>query len=575
MKVAYLGPKGTYSALALAQYFPDADPHPCNTITQVFELLSTSKVDAGFVPKENLVQGPVTETLDCLLQFQKQIGIYDSYEMQIEHALGQFPVAGANAVTANEIHVVYSHQQALEQSSSYLRKKLPNAKLVAVESTAAAVELVRQSKKNDAAVIGAAETLKENGFTIIEQSLLSDARNETRFVLLLRHSDISAQSKLDAHARNIATASATQADRKFITSFLIAPGRDRKGLLYEILGIVSAKYGLNMCSIHSRPDKAGGFTFHLDIEGRRGEAAVDECLVELDRFCKESTGEVAEISVFGSYPFYPFERSNFSKVCVVGGEGAMGQWFVKFFSDCGLEVSTVDKGDGKKLGKALGAADVVLLSVPMSTFDEVVAAVLPHLRAGQLVVENCSIKSVSLPKLVSVIPSGIEVLGIHTMFGPSCNTLRGQNILITKSDSSGAIAKSFENLFYKHGAILSHASIAEHDHMAAMFQSLLHVVFISLAEVFRDNFSEEESYAAFSTPNSRELFKAMGRVLNQSDELISDMQVLNSKALELRRRYIESLFRMVFDLEYQQLNSLLQSAKDSREFFAKRLAELI
>lgn len=558
--VAFFGPAGSHTEAALIEHLKPERTKACLSIAEVFSALSQGEADFGFVPLENMLQGPVTETLDQLFEHREKIFIHSSYLSEISHCLGVLPTADSSPLPKDRIELVYSHEQALRQCSKYLHLQLPNAEICQAPNTAAAANLVRGQNLTNAAVIAAKETLLQNGFIVIEEQISDYSGNKTRFALLGRG------SVSDLAATETEAAIYKEEDLEFITSIVVDPGRDRQGLLFEILQVISIQNGVNLVSIHSRPDTKGGFVFHLDLEGSLQDDSVRKCLEALHRYCSDTTGKSAEIVVCGSYPRERFRALPFRRIGIIGGEGKMGRWFSNFFTQATLDVLISDKERGLLLEQLVARSDIIILSVPMSQISEIVRKICPLLRPGQLVVENCSIKSCALPGLVELTPPGVEVLGLHTMFAADIPSIKGENIIITPTEKSGKLAKALEDLLYKYGAMLSYASVEEHDKYAAFLQALNQLVLISLADVMRDSFSSLKELDPFSTPNSRQTLQTMKRVLSQSEELIVDLQTLNSQYPDMRHRFLATVSKLINALDEKDVETLLATVRSSSIF---------
>lgn len=561
--VAFLGPTGTHTEHALQAFLAPKKPLACFSVTEVFRLLSDGKVEAGFIPIENLIQGPVTETLDQLLNYKNEIYIADSYLMPIKNALGILPVPNTLAPKTktawqDNIKQIYSHEQPLKQCSRYLAKELPQAERNSAASTAAAIALVKEKNLTDAVVIAAKSSLVDRGFAILEEDISDFPDNKTRFVLIQKGdvNEVLANLKVPP-----------EGGEEFATAIVVNPGRDRQGLLFELLQVISVQHGINLISIHSRPDRKGGFVFHFDLEGHPGEKRLSDCLDNLRRFCVDATGQTAEISVLGYYPRNSFHALSFIKcVGIVGGHGKMGSWLADFFRAAGSRVIVNDKDQGVSLSELAKEAEVIFLSVPMSAAREVVSELIPLLRPGQLVVENCSVKGCVLADLEKLAPPEVEVLGIHTMFAGDIKTLRGENVIFTRTARSKNLSSAVEDIFYKYGAKISHSEAEKHDEIASFVQSLLQFNMIVLADVLGESFNDAHALEIFSTPNYRNILQTMSRVLNQSDELILDLQTVNNKAAPMRGRYLASACRLVSALNHNERQTLLEAVNRGRKF---------
>ena len=140
MRMGFLGPSGTYTEDAARRAAPHATHVAMMSIDAVFEAVATGHVEFGLVPIENVIAGPVTETLDNLYTYADRINIVDMLVVPIQHAIGVLPEA-VNAVTATPTLVkrVLSKDQALKQCSHYLDAHFPNSVRVDTLSTAEAV----------------------------------------------------------------------------------------------------------------------------------------------------------------------------------------------------------------------------------------------------------------------------------------------------------------------------------------------------------------------------------------------------------------------------------------------------
>lgn len=546
--IAFLGPIGSYTELALQHFLQPTEKTSCNSIEEVFSKLVSGEIESGFVPIENMLQGSVTETLDLLYKHRGKVHIDSSFTFRISHCLGKL------LSKDKQVSRIFSKDIALRQCSKFLTESYPKAQLVSTLSTAAAAKKVSDENLLDAAVIGAEQTLKELGFEIINKEIADAANNQTRFILI-KSGPYKASSKSKKSG--------------FVTSIVVDPGKDRQGLLFEILQVISLKHQCNLNSIHSRPDSQGEFVFHLDLEGGLHDSKIAECVKDLEEYCSRFTGHTVEISVFGSYVQIPFSTSNFSSVGIIGGKGAMGKWFSEFFSKAGLEVFIYDVTDKKSLSLSAlcEKSDVILISIPMSAVEKVLPQLAPHLNEKHLIVENCSIKSAALPQLLSLTKSDVEVLGLHTMFGPSVETLRGENVIFTKTDRSKEKALDFENLIYKYGAITTNVELDNHDHASAVLQAALQCTVVCLGDFISKNFSSKKELETFSTPNSRAIVETVKRIIKQSDQLLKDLQKLNPKACDIRMQLLNNISETMSALEKGDTKPFVAALEASRKFF--------
>jgi prephenate dehydratase len=271
MKVAYLGPPGTYSEEALRASAPPAVeelPHP--TIYDAVMAVHEGVVDRAVVPIENALEGAVAITLDTLALDAVDVQIVAEVVHPIHHC-----VVAARDVSLAEVTRVVSHPQATAQCARFLRERLPHAERVTAPSTAEAVLSVRESD-DSAVALGSRLAAKLYGCHVIESDVEDAPGNATRFVWLARG--------------NAPPEDATK------TSVVFWGGGDQSpGWLVNSLREFSER-DVNLTRIESRPRRTalGHYMFFADLEGGVGQRSVDEALHALGE-------RVEELRVLGSY----------------------------------------------------------------------------------------------------------------------------------------------------------------------------------------------------------------------------------------------------------------------------------
>ncbi len=267
LKIAYLGPEGTWTHQASIKKFGHSVTHsPQPNISDVFDQVARRRSSYGIVPIENSTDGAVFHTLDLFVD--SPLHICAQILLRIEHSL-------MAAIPREEIRTLYSHPQALGQCRAWISKNFPNAELVEVSSTTKAAEIARDQAHSGAAAIGsplAAELYKLN---VLDESIQDRATNTTRFLVIGEK-----------------TCPATGNDR---TSILFAIN-DRPGSLVNALQAFEHLH-INLSKIESRPSKRKDweYIFHVDLNGHSSDENVVAALAELALHC-------SMVKVLGSYP---------------------------------------------------------------------------------------------------------------------------------------------------------------------------------------------------------------------------------------------------------------------------------
>jgi prephenate dehydratase/prephenate dehydrogenase len=512
VKIGFLGPQGTYTEEAAKAAMADAVYMPYASIESVFDAVAQQEVARGLVPIENVIQGPVTETLDNLFHGADRVKIVDMLVLPIQHAIGVLS-------PQSRVSRVLSKDQALKQCSAYLQANYPQAQCLDVDSTSAAMETIAAQRLTDAAAIGSETALKQYGLHVLDRDIGNIKQNKTRFAVLGPASE-------PHHPRTGSDA----------TAFALYPHRDRLGLLNDIVSAISHDHKLNLSFIHSRPDTRGAFLFHMEVEGHLDDEPVAACMTHLAR---QLGDQELEVRVFGTYPRCAFNEPGIKTIGILGGTGQMGQWFRKFLGEARYNVLISGRRTPLTYQQCIEQSDVVIINVPIRNTVDVIHDVGRYFRPGQLITDNTSIKTQPVEAMLAAVPEGVEVLGMHTIFGPRVESLRNQNIVFTRTPLSGARAKEFEDIFYKYGATITYTTPQYHDKQMAFHQNLEHFTKIALAQVLHTHFSDPTEMDRYSSPNSRTSLAIMGRILRADPDLYSEIQSYNLQGPTVLKAYLD------------------------------------
>ncbi len=273
MRVAFLGPAGTFTEEALLASAPDgAEPVPYPTVYETVMAVHEGSTERALVPIENSLEGGVAATLDALATEASDVRIVAEHIHPIHHCL----IARRELELADVTRVI-SHPQAMSQCAGLLRGPLAGAERVSSVSTAEAARAVAESDDPWAALSSrlAAELYD---CVVLRADVEDSDDNETRFVWL-------APATADAPAR---------CDK---TSIVFWGFNDESpGALVNVLRELSDRE-INLTRIESRPRRVGlgHYMFFADLEGGADEPRVAEALAAL-------RARVEELRVLGSYP---------------------------------------------------------------------------------------------------------------------------------------------------------------------------------------------------------------------------------------------------------------------------------
>ncbi|WP_188635193.1 prephenate dehydratase [Halopseudomonas pertucinogena] len=267
LKVAYLGPEGTFTqAAALKHFGHSVTSVPMAAIDEIFREVAAGAVHFGVVPVENSTEGAINHTLDSFLEHD--LVICGEVELRIHHHL----LVGENTRT-DKISRVYSHAQSLAQCRKWLDAHYPNIERVPVASNADAARRVK-SEWNSAAIAGDM-AIDLYGLTRLAEKIEDRPDNSTRF-LIIGNQEVP-----------------PTADDK--TSVIVSMS-NRPGALHHLLEPFHAN-GVDLTRIETRPSRSGKWTyvFFIDFLGHQHDPLVKDAL---EKIRAESVG----LKILGSYP---------------------------------------------------------------------------------------------------------------------------------------------------------------------------------------------------------------------------------------------------------------------------------
>ncbi len=277
LRVAYLGPAGSFSHLAASAHFgssPSFDE--AEEIAGVFDRVRRGHSDYGLVPAENSTGGGIVETLDAFVDMGREgtadaVSIYAEAVVQIRHNL----LCNGPPEGIAEIH---SKPEVFAQCRRWLQRRYPEARLVPAASSSAATRHARE--RADAgdvgiAAIGSALAGERYGVHTCFASIEDDPNNLTRFWILARQQ------------------AEPSGDDKTTVMFRTA---HTPGALVEVLEVF-ARAGVNLSHIEKRPSgrENWSYTFFADLDGHARDPAVVDALAAAAQRCEQ-------FDLLGSYP---------------------------------------------------------------------------------------------------------------------------------------------------------------------------------------------------------------------------------------------------------------------------------
>lgn len=257
--VACQGVEGAYSQIACEKIFRSPVISYCKTFEGVFAVIESGLCQYGILPLENSTAGSVNKVYDLMIHHN--FSIVRTFRLKVDHCL----LANHGATMAS-IKEIYSHEQAISQCAGFLNK-FPNARIIPVENTAIASEMVAKSKSNEVAALSSRNCAELYDLSVLAQSVQDVGNNHTRFICISKNLEIYPGS-----------------DKTSI--MMILP--HRPGSLYKVLARLYT-LGINVTKLESRPlpNRDFEFMFYFDLETSIYSEEYVQLMCELDDLCEE------------------------------------------------------------------------------------------------------------------------------------------------------------------------------------------------------------------------------------------------------------------------------------------------
>ena len=260
MKILYQGSPGAYSHIAALEVYPNTKIIPCKTFDECFSKAIEDEKVRIIIPESNRITGNIG--VEYLI-FKYRLNIYAEHFHPVQHNL-----LGLLGSKTKDIKHVFSHAQALSQSSSFIKKNklIENVRA----DTAGSAAYITSNKKRDEAAIASKLSAKIYNLDILESNIENEKENVTRFLIMGK---LTLQPELK--------------EKKYITSFLFKL-KDKPAALYSALSGFAIQ-GVNLTKLQSYPEKNSftSYFFLCDLDGHIEEPKVKKSLEELGFHCED------------------------------------------------------------------------------------------------------------------------------------------------------------------------------------------------------------------------------------------------------------------------------------------------
>ncbi|MQL50220.1 bifunctional chorismate mutase/prephenate dehydratase [Photorhabdus khanii] len=272
-RIAFLGPRGSYSHIAARQYaarhFDQLVECSCHKFPDIFSLVETGQADYGILPIENTSSGSINDVYDLLQH--TSLSIVGEITIPINHCL-----LVASNTELSQIKTVYSHPQPFQQCSQYINQ-FPHWKIKYCESTAAAMQKVAEQNSPEIAALGSEAGGALYQLQVLEQNLANQSHNITRFIIVARQ-PIEVSEQVPSK-----------------TTFIMATGQ-QAGALVDAL-MVLKEHNIIMSKLESRPISGNPWEemFYIDVQANIRS-------INMQHVLKALAEMTHSLKVLGCYP---------------------------------------------------------------------------------------------------------------------------------------------------------------------------------------------------------------------------------------------------------------------------------
>ena len=260
MKIAYQGVAGSYSETCAKEKYPDCETIPCKTFDECFEKANNDSSVKAIIPESNKTTGNIG--VEYLI-FKYRLNIFAEHFFPINHNL-----LGLPGSKLSDIKDVYSHAQALSQSSIFIKKNKFNENVRA--DTAGSAKYISEAKDKSKGAISSKLSADIYNLQILDSNIQDEKENVTRFLIMQK--DI-----FQPELKN----------KKYITSLLFKL-KSKAGALYSAIGSFALN-SVNLTKLQSFPEKNSfsSYFFLCELDGHIEEKKVKNSLEELGLHCDD------------------------------------------------------------------------------------------------------------------------------------------------------------------------------------------------------------------------------------------------------------------------------------------------
>lgn len=257
---------------------------------------------------------------------------------------------------------------------------------------------------------------------------------------------------------------------------------------------------------------------------------------------------------------------------VIGGNGKMGQWFVRFLSNQEFKVDISDiNGDAKNVVDYLTCEldyDYIIVAAPIAASAEIIKN-LAQLKPQGIVLDVGSIKSPLKLPLMQLVDSGCKVVSIHPMFGPDIKLLSNKHVIFIDMGDKESLLK-VKQLFQPTMVEQIDMQLEDHDRLVAYILGLSHVINIAFMSVLSESGEAADTLSQLSSTTFDAQLSIGENVVSENPHLYFEIQKLNNYSKSTLNALGDAVQRIITVVNNNQEQAFVNIMEKAQNYVASR-----
>jgi len=257
---------------------------------------------------------------------------------------------------------------------------------------------------------------------------------------------------------------------------------------------------------------------------------------------------------------------------VIGGNGKMGQWFVRFLSNQGfkVDISDINSNDNKNIDIAESELnyEYIIVAAPIAASANILLE-LSKLQPQGIVLDVGSIKSPLKLPLMQLADSGCKVVSIHPMFGPDIKLLSNKHVIFIDLGDTESVNK-VKQLFQPTMIEQIDMQLEDHDRLIAYILGLSHVINIAFMSVLSESGEAAETLSKLSSTTFDAQLSIGENVVAENPHLYFEIQKLNNYSKSTLNALGDAVQRIITVVNNNQEHAFVKIMQKAQHYIKSR-----